>query len=134
MPSVHGRHHHHLENAEEHIYHVNEIITKIGEAGVAIKLKTCRFSNSMDYVGNIINPGRLEMDQSHKKATLKPNHRLIDQLYVRFLVCATCTIVLFFIPDFQGIAHPVNKVLCKGALEQFELNGEQLNSFKTFIK
>lgn len=57
------------KDIEEHLHHVNEIITTLGEAGVTRNLGKCHiFSDSVDYLSYIIKPGQLEIDQSHTKS------------------------------------------------------------------
>lgn len=53
------------KDIEEHLHHVDEIVTKFGEYGFTLNLKKCRTcSDSVANLGRIINPGRLEMNQS----------------------------------------------------------------------
>lgn len=45
-----------------------------------------------------------------------------------------CNVNRLFIEGFAHITQPLNKLLCKGSLEEFTLNHEQQDAFKAFVK
>lgn len=48
------------KDIEEHLNQVDEILTTLGDPGVTLNLKKCQcFSGSVEYLGHIIQPGRL---------------------------------------------------------------------------
>ena len=54
------------KTVEDHLRHVDEIFTALGEAGVTLKISKCRFfSDTVEYLGHIIKPGKLEIDLAH---------------------------------------------------------------------
>lgn len=78
------------KSVDEHIHHVEDILTTVGEAGVTVNFKKCHFfSNYVDYLGHIIKPVRLKIDQSHTKCLRPQNHRPIGPLYDPFLLYVT---------------------------------------------
>ena len=51
---------------EEHIQHVDEILTLLKNAGASLKLKKCHFfQSSVDYLGHVILPGKLAVAQKN---------------------------------------------------------------------
>lgn len=113
------------------LYHVDEILTKLGDAGFTLKLKKCSFfCDSVDYLGNIIKPGRLEIYQSHTKS-LRDARSETNRSSIRSFLSLS-NVYRPFIESFTVIAHPLNEVLRKGTLKTFEVDEEQLSSFSTF--
>ena len=54
------------KSVEEHIDHVDEILTALDTAGITLKIKKCRFfSEEVEYLGHIIKPGHLEIDKTN---------------------------------------------------------------------
>lgn len=112
-----------LKYVEEHIYHVDEIRTTIGEAGVTLyDKKGSSLSLLISYSDHIIKPGQLQIDQYYKKASCTLNHRLTDQPDVLSMPNVTYTVL-----DPTGIEHTLNKLLRNGAPETFEITIEQLD-------
>lgn len=105
----------------------------IGEDGVTLKLKKCRFfSHSVYYLGHIISLGQLEIDQNHTKSLKDAKQPTNWSALQSFL--GLCNLYRCFIQYLTCIAHQLNKSLRKGAPKNFELHEEQLKSFNTFIE
>lgn len=46
----------------QHIEHTKKVLGLLSKAGVSLKLKKCRFfTTTIDYLGHVIRPGRLEI-------------------------------------------------------------------------
>jgi Reverse transcriptase (RNA-dependent DNA polymerase) len=57
------------ENRAAHLTHVAEVLTLLGNAGMSLKLKKCHcFSNTVDYLGHVIRPGRLGVAGKYSRA------------------------------------------------------------------
>jgi len=57
-------------SVEEHLVHVNQVLTLLREAGVTLKLSKCRFFQPrVDYLGHVITPGKLHVATENTKAT-----------------------------------------------------------------
>jgi Reverse transcriptase (RNA-dependent DNA polymerase) len=55
-----------------HLAHVAEVLTLLGNAGLSLKLKKCHFfSETVDYLGHVIRPGRLEVAEKNTTALKK---------------------------------------------------------------
>lgn len=96
---------------EELLHHVDEIVMKLGEAEVTLDLKKCRFfSNSIHYLGHIINPRRLEIYQTHTKSLRDAKPPTNRCAHVLFSVYATCTVALF---QILRVSHPRSTKYCE---------------------
>ncbi len=74
------------KSIEDHIKHVDEVLTCLREAGITLKISKCTFfSDKIEYLGHIIKPGRLEIDQANTRSlrALVGNF-LKETFYLRF--------------------------------------------------
>ena len=96
----------------EHIIHVRQVLGMLRAAGVSLKLRKCAFFKpSVDYLGHVIRPGKLEvaskMTDALKKA-LPPT----NQTELRSFI-GMCNVYRRFIKNFARIAAPLNRKLEK---------------------
>lgn len=117
---------------EEHIDHVDEILTALTEACVTLMINKCSFfSDTVEYPGNIIRPGTLEVSKFKTKSLREARpptkktevHSLLDlsNVYRRF------------INGFTNIFAQLNKLLQNNTPDSFKMEEEHLNSFHKFI-
>ena len=85
----------------------------------------------MEYLGHIIKPGHLEVDRA-KTASLRDAKPPSSKTELRSFL-GMCNVYRRFIAEFTNWARPLNKLLKKGEPDQFELDEEQLESFKKFV-
>lgn len=53
-------------SVDEHINHIDEILSTLVDAGVTLRISKCTFSNDkVEYLGHAICPGKLEVDNAH---------------------------------------------------------------------
>lgn len=73
---------------ENHIDHIDKILQSLEEATVTLKIKKCKFfTDTVEYLGHIIKPGKLEVDRAHT-ASLKntlPDEQIGTTLFSRTL-------------------------------------------------
>jgi len=51
---------------EEHLQHLDEVSTRLGEAGVTLKAATCHFFQEEDeYLDHVIRPGRVHVQEKN---------------------------------------------------------------------
>lgn len=63
---------------EEHIRCVDEIHKNLSEAGVTLKMNKCTiFSDKLEYLGHIIHPGKLEVDDAHNASPRQPRANFV---------------------------------------------------------
>ena len=120
------------KSVEDHIRHVDEILECLAAAGVTLKMKKCKFfTTTVEYLGHIIKPGKLEVDQANTESLRKaqpPTNRSELRSFLGF-----CNVYRRFIKDFTRLAGPINKLLKKNSPDQFILDEEQLKAFRALI-
>lgn len=117
-------------SVEEHIRHVDEVLTVLSDAGVSLKLKKCDFfTNRVDYLGHVIHPGKLEVASRNTDA-IKGFQEPRTQTQLRSFL-GLCNVYRRFVPNFARVAAPLNRLLQKG--EDFDLppfNQAQTDAFE----
>ena len=115
--------------AEEHLVHVEEILEKLQDAGVSLKLKKCRFfAETVDYLGHVIRPGLLEV-ATKNTAAIDGFEEPKTQTHLRSFL-GVCNVYRRFVPNFAQVSAPLNELLKKGApVELPPLNEHQRRSF-----
>jgi len=59
-------------DAESHLSHLEKVLTLLGENGVTLKAKKCHlFSSEVEYLGHVIRPGRISVNEKNLKAIRK---------------------------------------------------------------
>ena len=117
------------KSVEDHIRHVDEILTALEEAGVTLKISKCYFfRQEVEYLDQIIKPGHLEVDRA--KNTSLRDSRLPSSKTELCSFLRMCKAYGRFIAEFTNWARSINKLLRKGETDQLELDEEQLESFK----
>ena len=117
---------------EEHITHVNEILTCLSEAGVTLKIKKCSFfTKEIEYLGHTIKPGKLEIDRANTESLRQAVPPTNKSELRSFL--GLCNVYRRFIPGITNIAQPLNNLLKKDQPDSFECNEDQLTSFRKLI-
>ena len=54
---------------EDHIKHVDEVLTLLENAGISLKLRKCQFfRKSLDYLGHVLLPGRIAIAKDNTSA------------------------------------------------------------------
>lgn len=113
---------------EEHIQHVDEILTLLKNAGASLKLKKCHFfQSSVDYLGHVILPGKLAVAQKNIESIKKAIYPSTRTQLRSFL--GMCNVYRRFVNGFAKIAGPLSDLLKKGEPESFILNENQQNAF-----
>ena len=116
--------------AEEHVHHVREVLTILKEAGFSLKLKKCKFfAKSVDYLGHVIRPGRLEVATKNTEA-VECFKELTTQTELRSFL-GFCNVHRRFVLNFARNAVPLNTFLrtrCTTELPRF--NEEQSAAFE----
>ena len=102
------------KDTNEHVAHVDEVLTLLRSAGVSLKLKKCEFFQpKVDYLGHVITPGELAVATENTKAfeyAAVPR----NATQVRSFLGAA-NVYRRFVKNFSGIAKPLNEMLKKDA-------------------
>ena len=120
------------KTVEDHIRHVDEILTTLTEANITLKISKCRFfSDTVEYLGHLIKPGQLQIDDTNTKSLKEAKPPTTKSELRSFL--GLSNVYRRFIKKFAVLAYPLNQLLRKNSPDTFELNDEQLKAFRTFI-
>ena len=105
------------KSKKDHLAHVAEALTLLGNAGLSLKLKKCHFfAEAVDYLGHVIRPGRLGVAEKNTTA-LKTAPLPRTQTELRSFL-GLCNVYRRFVPKFSAIAAPLNAFLGKGTPPQ----------------
>jgi len=97
-------------DAESHLSHLEKVFTLLGENGVTPKAKKCHlFSNEVEYLGHVIRPGRISVNEKNLKAIRKAIYPKTQTLLRSFL--GMCNVYRRFTADFAKVAKPLNKLV-----------------------
>jgi hypothetical protein len=89
-----------------HLAHVAEVLTLLGNAGLSLKLNKCHFfSETVDYLGHVIRPGRLGVAEKNTTA-LKTAPLARTQTELRSFL-GLCNVYRRFVPRLPAIAAPL---------------------------
>jgi transposase InsO family protein len=118
------------EDTEDHLNHLDQVLTLLGRAGLSLNLAKCHFlQESVGYLGHIIRPGKLEIASKNTDAlrtALPPR----TQTELRSFL-GLCNVYRRFVPGFAKIAGPLNQLLKKGEGPHIgPLSVEQLTAFE----
>lgn len=117
---------------DDHISHVDKIITTLTEAHFTLKINKCYlFQRKVEYLGHMVISGCLEIDKtkvaSLRKAQPPANNTEVGSL-LRFF-----NVYHRFINELTGVANPLRKLLKKGAPDYFTFDEEQMKCFDSLI-
>ena len=100
------------KSVDEHFKHLGEILAILRKAGLSLKLKKCNFfTKTVDYLGRVIRPGKLEVAEKNT-AALKGFKEPRTQTQLRSFL-GMCNVYRRFVPNFARVAAPINQLLKK---------------------
>ncbi len=121
------------KTAEAHLKDVESILEALTQAGVSLKFKKCLFfTDSVRYLGHIVRPGTLEIDQSHVKS-LKGARAPRTPTELRSFLGFT-NVYRRFINSFTDKARPLYALLKGNPKELPPLGKEEFQSFRTLVE
>lgn len=103
---------------------VEEVLGLLMAAGMTLKLKKCHsFSESIDYLGHVIAPGKLKVAKATTEAIDLQSYQE-DVSQMRSLL-RLCVVNRHFVPGFAKNAATLNRKLKKGKPSQFVSDDRQ---------
>jgi len=95
------------DDAESHLPHLDMVLTLLGKHEVTLKAQKCHlFSNEVEYLGHVVRPGRLSVDEKNLKAIKKAVFPK-TQSQLRSLL-GLCNVYRRFTVDIAKTAKPRN--------------------------
>lgn len=93
-------------SVEDHISHVDTVLTALKRAGVSLKIYKCDFfTQKVKYLGHIVRPGTIEIDHAKTKSLreLRPPETLTQLKFFLGFV----NVYRRFIPNYTKMAQPL---------------------------
>src|SRR6516162_7378611 len=113
---------------EEHIKHIDQVLEKLQEVNLMLKLKKCKWCKTdIEFLGHIVGQGGIRPDPA-KIEKIKNLKQPINVKGVRS-VLGLCSYYRRFIKGFSKIAKPINELLQKN--KKFEWTEKQQEAFET---
>ncbi len=98
---------------KQHVAHLDHILGLLRAAGVSLKLKKSDFfTQSVNYLGHVIRPGRISLAEKNTQALSEFKHPSAQTELRSFL--GICNVYRRFVPNFACIAAPLNALWKKG--------------------
>jgi len=96
----------------DHIRHLREVLLLLEKAGVSLKPSKCHlFQQAVEYLGHVVRPGQLLVNQKNIKSLTQALPRRIQTELKSFL--GMCNVYRRFIEDYAHIAKPLTKLTSK---------------------
>jgi hypothetical protein len=114
-----------------HLEHVNEALHLLGKAGLSLKLIKCHFfKEAVDYLGNVIRPGKLAVAENNTAALRNapvPNTQTEHRSFL-----GLCNVYRRFVQRFAAVAAHLTSLLGKGTSPQLGVfSAQQIDAFNT---
>jgi len=94
-------------DAEAHMPHLDTVLTLLGKHGATLKAQKCHlFSNEVEYLGHVVRPGRLSVNEKNLKSIKKAVFPKTQTQLRSFL--GICNVCRRFTVDFAKTAKPLN--------------------------
>jgi len=96
-------------DAESHLSRFDMVLTLLGNHGVTRKAQKCHlFSNEVEYLGHVVRPGRLRVNEKNLKAIKKAAFPKTQTQRRSFL--GMCKVYGRLMVDFAKTAKPLNEL------------------------
>lgn len=93
--------------ADDHLRHLDQVFTLLGEAGVTLKASKCHlFSNEVEYLGHVVRPGRISVNEKNLKAIKKARFPETQTQLRSFL--GMCNVYRRFTKNYAKISGPLH--------------------------
>ena len=106
---------------EEHVNHLDEVLTAVENAGVAIRLDNCEFfTAAVNYLEHFVRPGLVELANKNSAAIQESAEpRTLTQMRSFLGMCNVCR---RFFPNFARVASQLNDLLKKAPRQSYQIS------------
>lgn len=117
-------------SVEDHINHVDEILTALARAGIIPQMKKCTFfSEKVEYLRPVLRHDKLEVDNTHTTSLRQSKPTSTKNELPSIL--GLCNVYRLF--NFKCTAYPIKQLLRKGAPSNFTVDKDQPKSLSKRI-
>jgi len=96
-------------SSEEHIQHVDEVLKRLGKAGIILKAAKCHFfQEEVEYLGHVLRPGRVHVLEKNRRALRGLRYPETQTQMKSFL--GMCGVYRRFVADFTKVAKPLTSL------------------------
>jgi hypothetical protein len=119
----------HSRTWEEHLVHLNRVLTALGEAGLTLRLSKCRFAHSqIKYVGHFIGSGRMSSQEDKLEAIRKINMPTTKKALRTWL--GLTSYYQMYIKNYADTAHPLYALLKNNKPTKLLLTDVEIHAFE----
>lgn len=124
-----------FKSLEEHVKHIKEVLGLLRAVVMTLKLKKYHFfSESIDYLGHVIAPGKLQAAKMTTQAI--ESLRYVEDISEMRSFLGLCNVYRRFVPCFAKNAAFLNKKLKNEKTSQFVLDYQErraVNELKNYL-
>ena len=122
------------KDMESHFAHVEDILKALGQAGITLKLSKCSFfTDTVKYLGHVIKPGTLQVDEVATMALKKASSPKTQTQLRSFL--GLCNVYRRFVPRYSHVAAQLIALLKKDQPVNLAPFGEsETNAFISLVE
>ncbi|GFU44198.1 hypothetical protein TNCV_686141 [Trichonephila clavipes] len=130
---LHRRHCNLLQNWEEHLFHLDTILTKLSELNFTVNLKKCAFGKAqIKYLGHIIGSGKHEPDP--EKTAVINNLPVPKTKKELRSVLGLCNYYREYIPKYSELVYPLTELTKKRVPDSIPWTEKHDSSFHLLKK
>ena len=119
----------HSAEWDEHLQHLDAVLTAFGEAGMTLKLSKCKFGqSSVKYVGHVIGSGNISADQSKISAILNLPIPTTKKLWRSFI--GMVNYYRAYIPNMAQLLIPLTELTKNKMSNKVEITEAVTKSFE----
>lgn len=97
------------KSAEEHVRHLDVVLTRLRKAGVTLNLEKCAFfKKEVEYLGHLVCPGQLKVHNKNTEALKRATFPKTKTHMKSFL--GACNVYRRFVKDFAKRARPLTEL------------------------
>lgn len=98
---------------DDHVKHVEQVLTALKGAEFSLNMEKRKFfSETVDYLGHVVRPGKLAVVTKNTDAVKGFAYPRTQTGLLSFL--GLCNVYRRFVPNFTRVAAPLNRILRKG--------------------